>query len=620
MDGTVLYVEKDTDLMRATLMAFGLAAWFHALIPSGSGAAITLHDLGGLYAVKADVAREVLIERARRDGFLPPLIPAIHKPPTANEQKQLEAGESPETIRARYVPASFPGAVVDYGAEKGKADAETQARRAKTREEGDVAVRHPDFPLWAHLCSYFGKGSAMRIAYPLVVHAWSAHRGDAAVALAELILDYYGNSPSDSEGALGHWVERIKPMLDHPALELFDWMKREATVSAVSIVSPTTAQGSYTDSGARGVNTGTPDIFWLDLYLAFAGYMTVGMPYRIGSDVVLYYPLPRQIGYDQVRDIMTTYRDSGAARHLYDISGVLPRAKADALSQIIFYQEMVEHHRKQANRRRINAIDALVGYFYKDISAQIPFDETTFALPGWLPLQADAEQLLQAKEVLEQHKKIIEAVRGEYAEELAILGHYRRFITLGDPDDWVAFAISYSQHRFSKLPDAPWMPFLASSVFEITLHNAHQEITTMQDKKDYRPILDTPGFQHIANAINACTVYLRYIKDVKKQSTAFKVRHGLGDDLRRNAHNPDQFIADLSDFIHDYSQESASVQANTGESRSFVTQDDLYEVVALINIYGSRVVANLLVAAGYASRFERKSDDQQQVEGVTHSA
>lgn len=450
----------------------------------------------------------------------------------------------------------------------------------------------------------------MRIAYPLVVHAWNAHRGETALALTELILHYYGTLPSDPDAAETYWAEQIKPALGYTDFALFnDWDKDEASVSAVSIVSPTTAQGSYTDSGARGLNTGTPNIFWLDLYLAFAGYMAVGMPYRIGSDVVLYYPLPRQIEYSRAQGIITDYRDSGAARHLYDLSGIFPRAKTDALAQITFYLQMVKHYQRNVpGRRRINAIDALVGYFYKDISAQIPFDETTFALPGWLPLEADVTQLEEAEEVLEQHKVLIEAVRGDYAEELMILGHYRRFITLGNPDDWVAFAISYSQHRFNKLPDAPWLPFLTAAVFEYTLRNAQQEHKPMQDKKDFRPILETPGFQNIANAINSCTVQLRYFKDVRNQQTAFKVRHGLGDDLRRNAHNPDQFIEDLGNFVHDYSQESISVQANTGETRPFVTQDDLYQVVALVNDYGSRVVASLLVAVGYASHYERKTE------------
>ena len=130
-----------------------------------------------------------------------------------------------------------------------------------------------------------------------------------------------------------------------------------------------------------------------------------------------------------------------------------------------------------------------------------------------------------------------------------------------------------------------------------------------QDKKDYRPILKDPGFRSIAAAIRACTVNLRYWKDVKKTQTAFKVRHGLGDDLRRNAHDSDRFIEALSEFVHDYMRESSSVQANTGETRDFITADDLYAVTSLVERYGSRVVANLLVAAGYASDYVRKESN-----------
>ena len=47
-DNTVLYVEKDTDLMRATLVAIGLANLFYRLIPS---------DAGGLFVSSTRLSR-----------------------------------------------------------------------------------------------------------------------------------------------------------------------------------------------------------------------------------------------------------------------------------------------------------------------------------------------------------------------------------------------------------------------------------------------------------------------------------------------------------------------------------------------------------------------------------
>ncbi len=601
MTDTILYVDKDTDQMRSTLIAFGLADLFYNVDEPGSGVDVMIRDMGGAYRLEVNRTREEILALVQKRG-LPQLLPAILKPPSAGEEKRIEDGEPLEEIQRKYRPTGFPSNhVIDYGEEKAKAEETRKAKKSKVREEGGVPQRPPEYPLWAHLCSYFGKGSAMRIGYPLVIHAWYAHQGAAGEALCDLILNCYGVFPNLVEAAREYWRDTLKPQLNYPDFDLFGWEKSTmADISALSIVSPTTAQGSYTTTGARVLNTGTPEIFWLEVYLAFVGYMAVGMPYNSGGDALLYYPLPREIRFSRVRHIAQQYRQSPDVGELYGYSNVMPRAKVDALSQNSYYQSMVEHYRENPpERKRINAISGLVGYYYKDISTQIPFDETTFALPAWLPLESDRAWLGQALEVLKAHRDLIKTIRGDYAEELAILTHYRRFLTYGDPDDWIEFAIAYSQHRFNKMVDSGWMSHLNLEIVEKTLmNNTH---------KDYRPVLENEGFRSIANAIRSCTVQLRYFKDVKKQQIAFKVRHGLGDDLRRRAHNADDFIEDLSSFVHDYMRESSSVQVNTGETRPFITDDDLYQVIALINEFGSRVVANLLVAAGYASHFEHKN-------------
>ncbi|HML22999.1 MAG TPA: hypothetical protein PKD09_15205 [Aggregatilinea sp.] len=607
MADTILYVEKDTDQMRSTLVAYGLASLLYRLADPGTSLDVRIVDGGSTYALVAEgCAPTDLLEYVAQHG-LPVLLPAIFKPLSAGEKKQVESGVPEEEVLRKYIPERFPSQdVIDYGAEKQKVD-ETRQTKRKTREETDLPQRPRDYPLWAHLCSYFGKGSAMRIGYPLVVHAWHAHQGDQAVALLDLILRTYGVFPNDLEAARDEWRDTIKPELDPSGFQIFGWDGAQTDVSALSIVSPTTAQGSYTVSGARGVNTGTPDIFWLDIYLAFVGYMTAAMPFNADGDALLYYPIPRDIAFTAFEHTMQSYRNSDAIRHLYDYSNFMPRAKIDALSQIAFYDNMIKHYRdnmpienaKPWDVPDINAISGLVGYYYKNISTQVPFDETTFALPAWLPLKADAAALDEARSVLDGHRDLIEDIRGDYAEELEILSSYRRFVTLGNAQDWIAFAIDYSQHRFNKMVDSPWMAHVSVELLEKTLMNNPQA-------KDYRPILENTGFRSVATAIRSCTVQLRYFKDVKNQQIAFKVRHGLGDDLLRRAHDPDHFIEDLGSFVHDYMRESSNVQALTGEERAFITEGDLYDVIALVSEYGSRVVASLLVASGYASNFTRK--------------
>lgn len=609
MTHTTLYVDKGTDQMRATLTAYGLAHLLYQLDRPGTGVEVRLHDVGSAYQLEVNRSPDDLVAYVADRG-LPILLPAIRKPPSASEKKRLEQGVPPADVFRKYIPPGFPhDQIVDYGQEREKEQESRRAKRRKTREEGDVAVRPPEYPLWAHLCSYFGKGSAMRTGYPLVVHAWYAHQGVWAVRLLELILAAYSQFPNAIEAAQRVWGDDIKPQLAYSDFEIFGWDRQQTEISALSVVSPTTAQGSSTATGARGINTNTPDIFWLEMYLAFAGYMVAGMPFNAGSDVLLYYPLPSDISFAHVQGIAQEYRKSGYVQELYDYSNLFPRAKIDILSQIAFYISMIEHFLHNMidpdappwEQVAQNAIGGLVGYYYKDISTQIPFDETTFALPAWLPLEAHPGALEAALSLLEAHRKLIAAIRGDHADELAILAKYRHFIVLGDVDDWIEFAIIYSQYRFSKMVDAAWIPILDLELLEKTLMNS--------SRKNYRPILENPGFRNIAFAIRHCTVQTRYWKDVKKQQISFKVRHGLGDDLRRRAHNADHFIVDLSDFVYDYLRESSNVQANTGETRPFITDEDIADVVALIEEYGSRVVANLLVATGYASIFVRKSEE-----------
>ncbi|NDJ54706.1 MAG: hypothetical protein GYB68_16685 [Chloroflexi bacterium] len=601
---TVLYVEKDADLMRSTFVAVGLAHLMARLFPPNSGGDARIVDMGSAYAIEVQrdgtlVDEEELMALVEAHG-LPQLLPAIFKPLTATEKKRVEAGESVEEVRRKYVPIGYGGERIDYGAEKQKPQ---RPFEEDAIEEG-ATYRSPDYPVWAHLCSYFGKGSAMRTGYPLMVHVWHAHHQEHAVDLMMLVLNAYGDDFSDNQTALMmEWVESTKPALAYEDFDLFKWEGNEFDVSALSVVSPTTAQGYFREIIVPAPNTGTPTIFWLEMYLAFLGFMVVGMPYRGGGgDILTYYPLPIDINFFDLQHLINTYRAKPYVRRLYGYSGLMPRAKIDALAHISFSRAMVQHQRERLEDSWFadtRVISGMVGYYYKDISTQIPFDETVFDLPRWLPLEPDEAQLEEADDILKDHYDIVNALRGDHAEELTILSHYRAFIVDGKPRAWIDFVIAYNVHRFAKLVDSPWLPQLDLYLLRRTLMNT-------SDRVNYDPIFQTPGFTNIAKAIRACTVNLRYWKDVKKTQTAFRVRHGLGDDLRRQAHDADKFIEALSTFVHDYARESSSVQASTGETRPYITDDDLMEVVNLIPQYGSRVVANLLVAAGYSSDYDRK--------------
>jgi hypothetical protein len=601
-----LFVEKDTDLMRSTFIAIGVASLYERLAPAGSGNAVRLRDMGGAYMVEVPYDSAQAVNYLAERGRLPVLLPALKKANSAGDQKELE--QDP-TIRFKYVPQDFDGGqIVDYESQK-KLVAENRTPKKGERIDGEVAQAHPSYPVWAHLCSYFGKGSAMRVGYPAVLHAWHAHRGENAQMLLELIGWLYSDCPNPVPEARQHWQKSIRPTLDYQDYDLL------TNISSMAVISPSTSKGSFSESVSSKLTENTPEEFWVPMYLGFAGYMLAGMPFNLGTDVVTYYPLPINISLSHLQSQIAGYRDSQEVRSLYRFSGLMPRVKLDVLQHIRYYQGLARHIREYLPEYEgdtwVESIGGLVGYYYKDIGGtQIPFDETAFTLPDWLSGEMDAERLAAVEHLLEAHYELINGIRGrppkgDYtSDELHVVHAYRRFITLGEQDDWIDFAIAYTRYWFHNITEKPWLTYanLHIDVLKETL------MTLQNDKINYGPIIDTPGFQNIASAIRNSTVYLRYRKDVKKENVAFKVRHGLGDDLLRHAHDPAEFIADLSNFIHDYARESVSVEANTGEKRALIDANDVREIVELVNRYGSKVVAHLLIAAGYAANYRPKSE------------
>ena len=312
--------------MRSTFVAVGLAKLIYRLGGSEAHVDVRLENKGSAYRLEikyagAPAAHDELLALVAESG-LPALLPAISKPLTDKEIKRKETGEPMEL---KYEPYGFSGESINYAKQQELAEASSAHRRE--RREGDAPVRAPDFPLWAHLCSHFVKGSAMRTGYPLMVHTWHAHQGENAVALLDLILTTYSEFPNPIDWAAGVWTKEIKPRLDYPHFDLFGWGGNKSGTTALSVVSPSTAKGTYGATAAKGsTSVRTPKVFWLEMYLAFAGFMTIAMPYRAGSDVLTYYPQPHNIRITRLISLMEDFRDQEYARDLYDYSNRMPRA------------------------------------------------------------------------------------------------------------------------------------------------------------------------------------------------------------------------------------------------------------------------------------------------------
>ena len=582
-----LYVEKGTDEMRSTLTALGLAD-FLAKNHAGEGYKPTrVIDRGSLYVIESTPTYQDIQNRIEKYGRLPALLPAIKKPMSSGEKKALDAGDATEDeIFLKYVPYNFSGQKIDYGMEKEKPIPETNLYDDNPIDMPDF--RHSDFPLWGHLVSYFGKGSAMRVAYPTVLHAWHAHTGESALALVDLILGLFGEYPNQIDEAETFWKKNILKGLAYADYKL------TSNVSSIAVVSPTTSKGASDKTLHNNLTEGTPNTFWLIIYFALAGYMLTSLPYRLADgDVMLFYPRPTNIDINALRQLMVKHRQRASARNLYQYAGLSSRRKVAILGTIIYYQSMVEHYQEndldEEDADLLNFMYGMTGYYYKDISTQIPFDETTYCLPPFMSQSTTTEDLYQATLILKDHREIIGRLRGDNADELRILDFYHRFIVFGNADDWLEFACLYGKYRFRQFEDKPYLFAMSNQLLKETL---------MGQDKMYAKIFKDDGFKKIAVIIRSATVSAQYQKS-QNQNYPFKVRHGVLDDLRRYAHDKAKFLESLGDFLADYGRESMNVQKDTGEIRATYSVEDLQQVTALIDQYGSATVAKLLLASAF---------------------
>ena len=147
-------------------------------------------------------------------------------------------------------------------------------------------------------------------------------------------------------------------------------------------------------------------------------------------------------------------------------------------------------------------------------------------------------------------------------------------------------------------------------------------MNSQEENPEAVAILESPGFQHIADAIRSATVFAQYRRSQHDDRT-YEAQYGLGRELMRKARHGREFVIALTDFLVRYNDETALEEEKVARKimneekrgqprpltakdrkshhlRYMTTEDDLKEVVQLTNQYGSELVGSMLVACGYS--------------------
>lgn len=125
-------------------------------------------------------------------------------------------------------------------------------------------------------------------------------------------------------------------------------------------------------------------------------------------------------------------------------------------------------------------------------------------------------------------------------------------------------------------------------------------------------IIQNEGFRNIAEAIRRSTVIPQGQK-ARGRDSLYDIRYGLGSKLLRHAQYNESFIQELSQFMHDYNHETVRKHETRKQIfRSYITIDDIEEIVRLIDKYNAPTIAHLLVAFGYARdpKLGQKAEDE----------
>lgn len=352
---------------------------------------------------------------------------------------------------------------------------------------------------------------------------------------------------------------------------------------------------------------------WLELWLIAGGLFEFGLSERVkvGESTYDWRVValnPKEISLNNYRTVLDDLRklDPPGGGH-----GV---ARFDAELVLKLCRDLLNHHPARANqnakitRRRSfsrsirDDISGFSGTHFNSKGQVYGVKETfSLGLPSWIKDPETADEIKQYQILLKEHLSVVQSLA---AEETEILAAYRDFITGTDIALFFPFQVLYADYAIKCLANNAKKPRLFS-IKGLNIMTRNFKAKEGQDCSIIE-IIEDPGFLRIARAINSATVYAGKIQTKNGQVELDWPRtYGLAQRLSNNAGSPTDFIIELTAFLTSYENENLRISEQLQKEgktikRVWPTTEDLNQVIALIDRCGSSLVANLLIAYGYA--------------------
>jgi len=376
-------------------------------------------------------------------------------------------------------------------------------------------------------------------------------------------------------------------------------------VTAVQILNPWCGKGVNRPK-PDSVSPGNLKLPWRNEWLKFLGFFEVAIPrtIKVGQsyDRKIYVVEPANIDFSLLRKVTRNFRKAfrGATTVQMDINAVLIYTKT-------LIENLMEAHKHDEyamfEMRPNHYVRGLHLAYFKQLSQfSCAVSNISFlALPRWIKIHGPQEAKVITS-ILDEHINRIKNLKEEQGGmEMDLLVKYRRFIASEDIYDLLHFFEGYASFLVQSLDKGKYY------VTPFTINNLKEVISRM--KTNYSEIVNNPGFQGIASCIRSATITPLYHK--RSGQGFYEIRYGLAQELMRKAPFPKEFLAALSEFLQSYQAENMRVlERKNKQLRKNFSTEDLKQVTALIDKFGSEVVAKLLVAFGYAKDPRQKNADE----------
>ncbi|MBN1148573.1 MAG: hypothetical protein JXA78_15040 [Anaerolineales bacterium] len=467
-----------------------------------------------------------------------------------------------------------------------------ERRKAMTGELAGPATRHVHWDLFRAI-----NPGALQGYNGLMAEWWLGQ--EAFPELLGILLGMVAQVPNDLYGALERWKQLAKER---------GW-ETKPKATAMQLFNPAQGKG-INNPKATWSSPGNLKSFWLLEWLKAVGIYYGGFTNTIAGakDRKTYVLMPRKLDWGRHQAVMKDFRQSMVTKE--------SAVKMDIMAALRYTMAFLKHYEdarpedplaKLFGESPSDLVDGMQTAFYKDLgNATATMNIASINLPRWVAPR-NPEELSLLSGILDEHIQVVRNLDESRGNQFNLLSSYRDFLSGNDLDPFFEFTTAYSGFILSQRERGKFVRQFSTTSLEVLFMNS--------DEISYSQIVQNEGFKDIAYAIRHSTVIPQYQKRPGSPvKPAVDVRYGLGQQLARKAAYPDEFLAELSEFMQLYNAENAQLrEKGRNPFRKNITTADIQAITELVDVFGSRVICNMLIAYGYASE---RSGQQAQEPGM----